>query len=129
MAGQPVTDSLERQLQGRARTLGGSVTLDAVPGWGSHAVLVLPLDPPAGPAEETRLTDLDRRELEVLRLVARGRRNKAIALELGIAESTVKFHVAGVLRKLDVSSRGEAAAPALSAGLDGLTDTGPRAIP
>ncbi|HEY0700390.1 MAG TPA: LuxR C-terminal-related transcriptional regulator, partial [Micromonospora sp.] len=60
---------------------------------------------------------LNRRELEVLRLVTRGRRNKAIGIELGISESTVKFHVAGLLRKLDVSSRGEATALALDAGI------------
>ncbi|MGX1541524.1 helix-turn-helix domain-containing protein [Streptomyces adustus] len=75
------------------------------------------------------MADLNRRELEVLRLVARGRRNKAIALDLGITESTVKFRVAGVLRKLGVSSRGEAAALALSAGLDGQPAPDPRAVP
>ena len=42
------------------------------------------------------------RELEVLRLIARGRSNKRIALELGVAEKTVKTHVGHVLAKLDL---------------------------
>jgi DNA-binding NarL/FixJ family response regulator len=50
------------------------------------------------------------RELEVLGQLARGRRNRDIARELHISESTVKFHVANILEKLGVGSRGEAAA-------------------
>lgn len=42
--------------------------------------------------------------------LARGRRNRDIARELHISESTVKFHVANILEKLGVGSRGEAAA-------------------
>ena len=53
----------------------------------------------------------------MLALVAAGKRNKVIAQELGVAESTVKFHVAGVLKKLAVSTRGEAAVIGLRAGL------------
>ncbi len=53
-----------------------------------------------------RLTD---RELEVLRLVAKGLSNKEIAAELVIAENTVKNHVRNILEKLQVRSRMEAA--------------------
>ncbi|WGD41181.1 helix-turn-helix transcriptional regulator [Streptomyces cathayae] len=106
--------ALSRQLEGRARTLGATVSLDAVPGWGSRAGIVLPFDPPAVRTGETRLSSLKAREQEVLHLLAQGKRNKAIADTLGITESTVKFHVTGVLRKLEVSSRGEAAALALN---------------
>lgn len=106
--------ALSRQLEGRARTLGATVSLDAVPGWGSRADITLPFDPPAVRTGETRLSSLNAREREVLHLLAQGRRNKAIADALGITESTVKFHVTGVLRKLEVSSRGEAAALALN---------------
>ncbi|MBF6246868.1 response regulator transcription factor, partial [Nocardia elegans] len=42
-----------------------------------------------------------------------------IARELGLAESTVKFHVAGVLKKLGVATRGEAAALGLRAAAAG----------
>lgn len=57
-------------------------------------------------AESARLTD---REVEVLRLVARGRVNREIADELGIAENTVKNHVRNILEKLHLHSRVEAA--------------------
>lgn len=53
-----------------------------------------------------RLSD---RELEVLRLVARGMSNKDIAAELVIAENTVKNHVRNILEKLQLRSRMEAA--------------------
>jgi DNA-binding NarL/FixJ family response regulator len=53
-----------------------------------------------------RLTD---RELEVLRLIARGMSNRDIALELVIAENTVRNHVRNILEKLQVRSRVEAA--------------------
>lgn len=53
-----------------------------------------------------RLSD---RELEVLRLVARGLSNREIATELVIAENTVKNHVRNILEKLQLRSRMEAA--------------------
>ena len=52
-----------------------------------------------------RLTD---RELQVLKLVARGMANKAIAAELFISENTVKNHVRNILEKLQLHSRMEA---------------------
>lgn len=60
---------------------------------------------------------LSPRELEVLRLLARGRSDKAIAHSLGIALPTAKSHVHRVLSKLDVSSRTQAAVAAQEAGL------------
>jgi two-component system, NarL family, response regulator LiaR len=60
---------------------------------------------------------LTAREQEVLRLIARGYANKRIALELGIAEKTVKTHVSHVLRKLSVSDRTQAALYAARLGL------------
>jgi two-component system, NarL family, response regulator LiaR len=58
------------------------------------------------PAEHAELTP---REQEVLDLIGRGYANKRIALELGIAEKTVKTHVTHVLAKLGVSDRTQAA--------------------
>jgi DNA-binding NarL/FixJ family response regulator len=52
---------------------------------------------------------LTARELEVLRLIARGMSNKDIAAELVIAENTVRNHVRNILEKLQVRSRVEAA--------------------
>ena len=59
------------------------------------------------------------RELEVLGLIARGHSNKRIALELGVAEKTVKTHVGHVLAKLDLADRTQAALYAVREGLDG----------
>jgi DNA-binding NarL/FixJ family response regulator len=57
------------------------------------------------------------RELEVLRLVARGRQNKEIARELAVTERTVKFHLSALMRKLGVSNRVEAVSAAIRLGL------------
>ena len=57
-------------------------------------------------------TGLTPREREILGLIEAGRTNKAIALELGCSQSTVKNHVHAVLTKLGVSRRGEAASVA-----------------
>ena len=56
----------------------------------------------------------------MLALVARGRANKAIAFELGVAEKTVKTHVGNILGKLGLSDRTQAALYAVREGL-GLT--------
>jgi DNA-binding NarL/FixJ family response regulator len=60
--------------------------------------------------------ELTPREQEVLDLIGRGFANKRIALELGIAEKTVKTHVGHVLAKLGVSDRTQAALYAARAG-------------
>jgi len=66
----------------------------------------------------TRVIDgLTTRERVVLTLIAQGRSNKRIALELGISEKTVKTHVGHVLAKLDVTDRTQAAVLAVQAGL------------
>ncbi|MFI5716108.1 response regulator transcription factor [Nocardia sp. NPDC051750] len=116
-AGRLDSSSVRRGLEGRVRTLSAEVDVEVVADWGSRVTVRLPLDPPAAPPDLPGLAILNRREREVLSLVAAGMRNKAIATELGVAESTVKFHVAGLLKKLEVSSRGEAAAIGMQAGL------------
>ncbi|GLI26790.1 DNA-binding response regulator [Agromyces rhizosphaerae] len=60
---------------------------------------------------------LSPRELEVLRLVADGRSNPAIAAELFIGEATVKTHLQHVFEKLDVSDRTRAVTRAMELGL------------
>jgi DNA-binding NarL/FixJ family response regulator len=60
---------------------------------------------------------LSPRETEVLRQVAAGQTNKAIALLLGISEHTVKFHLGSAMTKLGAASRAEAVALAIRRGL------------
>jgi DNA-binding NarL/FixJ family response regulator len=60
-------------------------------------------------AAPERAEPLSDREVEVLRLLARGRANKEIAHDLTIAERTVKTHVSHILGKLGVQSRTQAA--------------------
>ncbi len=78
---------------------------------------------PILPEVAQRLTDrmfkaaLTARELEVLQLVARGRRNKEIAGELNISEETVQGHVKNILAKLSVHDRTEAVAVAVHRGI------------
>ena len=67
-----------------------------------------------GMPDRERLTD---RELDVLRLLARGLSNRAIGAELFISETTVKFHVGNLMRKLMVSRRAEAVYTATKLGL------------
>jgi DNA-binding NarL/FixJ family response regulator len=80
------------------------------------ARLVEALAEPATPDGEPR-GRLTRREREVLALLGRGFSNKRIALELGVAEKTVKTHVGHVLAKLGVADRTQAALYAVQAGL------------
>jgi DNA-binding NarL/FixJ family response regulator len=79
------------------------------------ARLVDAIAQPAGEPAPERLTA---REQEVLALIARGYSNTRIALELGIAEKTVKTHVGHVLAKLGVADRTQAAVHAVRMGLD-----------
>ena len=82
------------------------------------ARLEAPVQPRPGgaPAPEATIR-LTPREHQVLHLLARGDRNKEIALRLGLRERTIKFHVANLLAKLGAQSRTEALRRAIELGL------------
>jgi DNA-binding NarL/FixJ family response regulator len=71
-------------------------------------------------AERRYHRSLSSREVEVLRMVAKGLGNKEIASALNIAEVTVKLHVSHVLEKLSVKDRTQAATAALQRGIISL---------
>jgi NarL family two-component system response regulator YdfI len=72
---------------------------------------------PLPPATLQAAAPLSEREVEVLAGVAHGERSKEIAARLGIAESTIKAHLASIYAKLEVDSRAAAVAVAMARGL------------
>jgi ATP/maltotriose-dependent transcriptional regulator MalT len=85
----------------------------------AHARLLLDALPREGTSEPraTRDGGLTARELEVLRLVAKGLTNQAIAEQLFVSDHTVHRHLANILNKLSVSSRAAAVAQGARRGL------------
>jgi DNA-binding NarL/FixJ family response regulator len=65
----------------------------------------------------TIFSELSPRELEVLRLITRGLRNRAIAEELVISEKTVQNHISNIFSKLHVNDRSQAIIRAIQSGL------------
>ena len=66
--------------------------------------------------ETTGTIDLQPREMEVLKLAAKGMSNRQIAHDLVVSERTVQTHLANIFRKMGVSSRTEAVIHALKEG-------------
>ena len=73
-------------------------------------------------AEFTPRVDLTAREVEVLRLVAKGLRNREVARVIGRTEGTVKAHLKNIHEKLGVDDRTEAVTLALQRGIIHLDD-------
>jgi NarL family two-component system response regulator LiaR len=72
--------------------------------------------------ETTKLAELSDREMEILRLAARGLSNQDIAVRLYLSRRTVQAHLANIFRKMDVGSRTEAVLQALRNGWLNLDD-------
>ena len=68
-------------------------------------------------ADRMGASELTARELEVLKLMARGKSNRELASDLAITEGTVKGHVNNILSKLGVSDRTQAVTTALQRGI------------
>lgn len=85
----------------------------------ARTVLTEMVSGPKKPLSADPLTD---RELDVLRLIARGCNNKEIAEQLIIADITVRTHVSSILGKLHLASRTQAALYALKEGIASLDD-------
>jgi len=98
------TDSSAEELTAAIRALSQGLIVGA-----PHLLL----ETDDGVVEHGPLTE---RELEVLGLLARGMANKQIAVELGISEHTVKFHVSSIYTKLNVTNRTEAVRAGLRGG-------------
>lgn len=77
----------------------------------------LPLDVQAKLQERAAQPTLTTREIEVMRLVAAGRRDKEIAIALSISSQTVRVHVKNIFAKLDVGDRTEAMNVAIRRGI------------
>lgn len=77
----------------------------------------IPAEVAARLADRVSRTQLSTREVEVLRQLVGGRRNREIATALDISEGTVKLHVSSILNKLGVSDRTEAVTRALQRGI------------
>ncbi|KAA9108092.1 helix-turn-helix transcriptional regulator [Microbacterium rhizomatis] len=106
-------------VQQRVHALNGRLTVEATPGWGTEMSIAIPLDPPHSITATAPAWELRPREVDVLEQLVAGRRNRAIAEQLGISENTVKFHISRILRKLEVGSRAEVVARVLASRGDG----------
>jgi DNA-binding NarL/FixJ family response regulator len=73
-------------------------------------------------AEFTPRVDLTQREVEVLRLTAKGLRNRDIGRVIGRTEETVKVHLKHIMAKLGVEDRTEAVTLGLQRGIIHLDD-------
>jgi DNA-binding NarL/FixJ family response regulator len=68
-------------------------------------------------AESLPRTTLSAREVDVLQCIAAGMRNKEIAFQLGVSESTVNAHIKHIMEKLHTSDRTQAVTTALRRGI------------
>ena len=107
-------DAPEEQLVSGIRIIAGGASLFAPTVTRRLIERFARAEPPSPPSA---LEELTSRELEVLRLVARGLSNAEIAAELVLSEHTAKTHVAHILDKLDLRDRVQAVVLAYESGI------------
>ena len=107
-----------------ARLAGGSVQVLSAPESGTQVEVRIPFEvsPQQDPILIERPSDqetprLTNRELEVLRILANGGRNKDVAAEMSVSLHTVKFHIENLYHKLGVRTRAELGHVATQRGL------------
>ena len=82
--------------------------------------MLIPIPTVSAPDGDQEPAPLTERENQVLQLLARGLPNKQIAIQLGISEHTVKFHVSAIYAKLQATNRTEAVRSGVLRGLISL---------
>jgi DNA-binding NarL/FixJ family response regulator len=115
-SGFVLKDAPPSQLAEAVRTVAAGETLLA-PAVTKRLVERFVRRPTPGADKHQRLAELTERELEVLRLIARGLANGEIASQLFLSEATVKTHVTRILAKLDLRDRVQAVVLAYEIGL------------
>jgi len=101
-AGYLLKDIEPSELANAIRTVNGGEAL-------LHPTVAAKVMQEVAERDRSPAAELTDRELDVLRLLARGLANKAIALELHVSEKTVKTHVSNILAKLHLADRTQAA--------------------
>jgi DNA-binding NarL/FixJ family response regulator len=119
MPGEEIVIAVRQTARGSDCLLAPSVTRRLIQRFGASR--------PVAPSSAAALSTLTRREIDVLRDVARGMSNAEIAADLFIAETTVKTHVARLLMKLGLRDRVQLAVFAYESGL--ITTTAPPIAP
>ena len=117
----PKSSSNQVMLQALRLVLSGGVYLPPVALAAGDAAAAAEAPPVVEDAAGSRTTPgelgLTARQAQVLALILQGKPNKVICRELGLAEGTVKIHVAAILRALNVSTRTQAVIEASRLGL------------
>jgi len=113
---EQLTDVIRRVLSGET-PINQELAAELIVGMGGEAKQERASSPQPKKHQEPPLDQLTQRELDVLRLLARGKNNTEIAQDLGIGRGTIKGHMHHIISKLGVSGRTQAGVRAINLGL------------